>query len=104
MLDLALAYPIGRVLVNTNGLRLAQSDALVQTLAAHRDRVELYFSFSSFRADGQEHFYGRDLRAEKTAALDAAQAAGLFVNLVATVERGVNDDEIGDLVPLRPVA
>ncbi len=97
ILELALAYPIGRVLVNTNGLRLAQSDALVQTLAAHKDRIELYFSLSSFRPDGHEHFYGRDLRAVKTEALDNARAAGLFVNIVATVENGINDGEIGAL-------
>ena len=97
MLDLSLAYPVGRVLVNTNGLRLAQNDALVQTLARHRDRIELYFSFSSFQEAGHTHFYGRDLRREKMAALGAAQDAGLFVNLVATVENGINDDEIGAL-------
>ncbi len=97
ILDLALSYPIGRVLVNTNGLRLGQSDSLVETLAAHRDRVELYFSFSSFQAEVQERLYGKDLRVEKMRALDRAQEAGLFVTLVPTVERGVNEDEIGDL-------
>ena len=97
ILDLALSYPVGRVLVNTNGLRLGQSEALVETLAAHKDRVELYFSFSSFRASGHEHFYGRDLRREKMVALERVRDAGLFVTLVPTVERGVNDDEIGDL-------
>jgi len=97
ILDLALSYPVDRVVVNTNGLRLAQSAALVETLAAHKERVELYFSFSSFRASGHEHFYGRDLRREKTDALEKASAAGLFTTLVPTVERGVNDDEIGDL-------
>ena len=97
ILNLALSYPVGRVLVNTNGLRLGQSASLVETLAAHKDRVELYFSFSSFRAAGHEHFYGRDLLREKTAALEKAQEAGLFITLVPTVERGVNDDEIGDL-------
>ena len=97
ILDLALSYPIGRVLVNTNGLRLGQSAALVETLAAHKERVELYFSFSSFRASAHEHFYGRDLRREKTEALERAREAGLFVTLVPTVERGINDDEIGDL-------
>ena len=97
MLEMALAYPIGRVLINTNGLRLAQSAALVSMLAAHRERVELYFSFGSFRADVQERLYGKDLRREKTEALDRAREAGLFVTLVPTVERGVNDDEIGDL-------
>ncbi|MBV9850816.1 MAG: radical SAM protein [Armatimonadetes bacterium] len=97
ILELALSYPIGRVLVNTNGLRLGRSEALARTLAGHRERIELYFSFSSFRPEGHAHFYGRDLRREKAAALDAARQAGLFVNLVATVERGVNDGEIGDL-------
>ena len=97
ILDLALSYPIGRILVNTNGLRLRQSDALVQTIAAHRDRVELFFSFSSFRAEVHERLYGKDLRVEKREALQRAQEAGLFVTLVPTLERSVNDDEIGDL-------
>ena len=97
MLALALSYPVGRVLVNTNGLRLAQSDALVSGLAAYKERVELFFSFSSFRAATQERLYGRDLREEKTRALRRAQDAGLLTTLVPTVEVGVNDDEIGDL-------
>ena len=97
ILDLALSYPVGRVLVNTNGLRLAQDADLAATLGAHRDRVELYFSFSSFQGDVQERLYGRDLRAEKTTALHRAGEAGLFVTLVPTVERGVNAHEIGDL-------
>lgn len=97
MLELALSYPVGRVLVNTNGLRIAQSDALLSTLAAHKDRVELFFSFSSFKTDVQERLYGRDLRAEKLFALDRAQNAGLLTTLVATVEAGVNECEVGDL-------
>lgn len=94
---LALAYPIGRVLINTNGLRLAQSDALVSTLAEQKERVELFFSFSSFRSEVQKRLYGKDLRSEKTQALDRAQDAGLLTTLVPTVESGVNDDEIGAL-------
>ncbi|MES1227864.1 MAG: radical SAM protein, partial [Armatimonadota bacterium] len=97
MLELALSYPIGRVLINTNGLRMAQSDALMATLSAHRSRIELYFSFGSFRAEVHERLYGRDLRVEKRAALERARDAGIFTTLVPTVERGVNDDEIGDL-------
>lgn len=97
ILGLALSYPIGRILVNTNGLRLAQSDDVLALLAAQKDRVELYFSFSSFRAEAHEHFYGKDLREIKTRALNRAQEAGLLVTLVPTIERGVNDDEIGAL-------
>ena len=97
ILALALEYPVGRILVNTNGLRLEQSDELLALLAAHKDRVELYFSFSSFRPDVQVRLYGRDLTGQKQRALERAQSAELFVTLVATIERGVNDDEIGDL-------
>ena len=97
ILDLALAYPIGRILINTNGLRLRQCDALVARLAAHRDRVELFFSFSSFRPEVHTRLYGKDLRDEKREALRRAQEAGIFVTLVPTIEHGVNDDEIGAL-------
>jgi uncharacterized radical SAM superfamily Fe-S cluster-containing enzyme len=97
ILDAALTYPIGRVLVNTNGLRLNQDAALVERLAAERSRVELYVSFASFRAPVHERLYGRDLRAAKEAALRRAGEAGIFATLVPTVERGVNEDEIGAL-------
>ena len=97
VLDTALSYPVERILVNTNGLRLHQSDEIRDILAARRDRVELYFSFSSFRPDVHVRLYGKDLREEKLNAIKRAQEAGIFVTLVPTVERGVNDDEIGDL-------
>ena len=97
ILELALEYPVGRVLINTNGLRLNQSDELVEALAKHRDRVELFFSFSSFRASVHERLYGKDLRVEKASALLRAKEANLYTTLVPTVERGVNEDEIGEI-------
>lgn len=96
-LDLALTYPIGRILVNTNGLRIAQNDAVRDAIAARRDRIELYLSFASFREATHVHLYGRDLREEKRKALERASEAGIFVTLVPTVENGINDDEIGEL-------
>jgi 7,8-dihydro-6-hydroxymethylpterin dimethyltransferase len=97
VLALAMEYPIGRVLINTNGLRLHQSDDLLALVAGQRRRVELYFSFASFRPSVHERLYGRNLLAEKRSALERAQEAGIFVTLVPTVERGVNEDEIGEL-------
>lgn len=97
ILDLALTYPIDRVLVNTNGLRIAQGGAVADAIAARRGRVELFLSFSSFRPEVHEHLYGKDLHDVKIAALDRARADGVFTTLVPVVERGVNDDEIGEL-------
>lgn len=100
LLDLALQYPIDRVVVNTNGLRLTQSKELVEALRARKDRIELYFSFGSFRPEIHERLYGKDLVARKLEALRIASDAGLFINLVPTVEAGINDDELGELLRL----
>lgn len=97
ILELALSYPIGRILVNTNGLRLNQSDELVTLLSSHRSRVELYFSFASFKPEVHERLYGRDLVATKQAAMNRARDARILMTLVPTIERGVNETEIGDL-------
>ncbi len=97
ILDLVLSYPIDRILVNTNGLRLAQSDAIKDILKRRRKKVELYLSLSSFRPEVHARLYGRNLLAEKRLAVERAKEAGLFVTIVATVEAEINDDELGDL-------
>ncbi len=97
ILDLALSYPIEQVLINTNGLRIAQSDSLCDALHARRKRIELYFSLSGFRLETHMHLYGKDLRAEKERAIVRAMEARIFTNLVVTLERGVNEDEAGSL-------
>ena len=97
IVDAVLAYPVQRVLINTNGLRLATDDALVAALSERSRRVELYFSFASFRPVVHQRLYGRDLTREKRRALERVRDAGIFVTLVPTVESGVNVDEIGDL-------
>jgi uncharacterized radical SAM superfamily Fe-S cluster-containing enzyme len=97
ILDLTLTYPINRVVINTNGLRLNQSAELVNLLHERRKRIELYYSFASFRPEVHERLYGVDLTRHKRQALETARDAGLFVTLVPTVEGGINDDEIGAL-------
>ncbi|MGC4048000.1 MAG: radical SAM protein [Armatimonas sp.] len=94
LLELALSYPVDRVLINTNGVLIPRLSPL---LKKHGDRVELYLSFATLKPERQAHFYGKDLLKQKLRAIEAAKEAGVFVTLVPTVERGVNDDEIGDL-------
>jgi 7,8-dihydro-6-hydroxymethylpterin dimethyltransferase len=97
ILDLVLEYPVHRVLVNTNGLRFVQDGALRDSISRRKDRVELYLSFASFRAPTHERLYGKDLRQVKQKAVELAGESGVFVTLVPTVERGVNEDELGDI-------
>ena len=45
----AMERPITRILLNTNGRRIAKDDAFLRFLADHRDRIEVYLQFDGFR-------------------------------------------------------
>lgn len=97
ILRAVVEYPIDRILINTNGIRITQSPELRDAIKQHRRKVELYLSFASFRKQVHERLYARDLLEVKTRAIRLAAESGVFVTLVPTVERGINDDELGDL-------
>ena len=65
ILDRILERDVTRILVNTNGMRLAHDDALLAALAQRRDRVEVYLQFDGFRAATHRHHRGADLGAIK---------------------------------------
>ena len=90
--------PIVRILLNTNGLRLAHDDQLVGLLRDHRDRVEVYFQYDGLRPATWEHHRGRDLTEVKARTLDRLSGAGIFTTLVMTAALDVNEDEIGGVV------
>ncbi|MGV9737870.1 radical SAM protein [Nocardia farcinica] len=92
------ARPITRILINTNGVRLARDESLVALLAEHRERVEVYLQYDGVSAAASRHHRGGDLRALKAEALRRLSGHGIFTTLVMTVALGVNDDEIGAVV------
>ncbi|HSD48758.1 MAG TPA: radical SAM protein [Actinomycetota bacterium] len=94
----ALRRNIVRVLLNTNGVRLARDDRLIAYLAEHRDRLEVYLQFDGFRASTHRHHRAVDLREVKLRTIERLSAAGVFMTLTMAAERGVNEDEIGDVV------
>jgi 7,8-dihydro-6-hydroxymethylpterin dimethyltransferase len=98
VLDAALARPVGRILINSNGIAIAQDDRLLAYLERHRRRIEVYLQFDGFRAETHRHHRGADLRRIKTRAVERLSAAGVFTTLTMTAALGVNDDEIGDVL------
>ena len=100
LLDELVARPIIRILVNTNGIRLAQDDALLAALVRHRERVEVYLQFDGLTPTGSIHHRGADLLRFKKAALERLTGAGVFTTLTLTAARGVNDDQIGPVIQL----
>ena len=98
LLDAVAARPIVRVLVNTNGIRLAQDDELLALLTRHRERVEVYLQYDGLTADASRHHRGADLRRLKDRAVERLSRAGIFTTLTMTAALGVNDDEIGAVI------
>ncbi|MFI5716555.1 radical SAM protein [Nocardia sp. NPDC051750] len=92
------ARPVTRILINTNGIRLARDEELVRLLARYRERVEVYLQFDGVTAEASKHHRGGDLRAMKDEALQRLSVQGIFTTLVMTAALGVNDDEIGAVV------
>ena len=89
---------ITRVVINTNGRRIARDDRFVEFLRGHRSRIEVYLQFDGVQANTSRLLRNEDVVAEKLEALRRLDAAGIYTTLVATVQRGVNEEEIGDLV------
>jgi len=98
LLEAVAARPIVRVLINTNGLQVAQSDELLALLRKHRQRVEVYLQYDGESADASTHHRGADLRRFKERAIERLSANGIFTTLTMTAALGVNDDEIGVVI------
>ena len=100
ILERALFKNITRVLINTNGRRIARDRAFVERLARFRDRIEIYLQFDGPSASAALHHRGEDVTQEKTRALAAIANAQLWSTLVMTVARGVNDGDVGAVLKL----
>ena len=98
IVEYALSREIDYVMINTNGIRFAKDPALVDLVARHKDRMEIYFQFDGLHDDVYRALRGEPLLETKLAALDALQAADIHVTLVATLQGGVNDEQMGPLV------
>ena len=92
------ARPINRILLNTNGLKIARDDALVAWLADHRERVEVYLQYDGREPGSYRAHRGGDLVRFKESAVDRLSQAQVFTTLTMTVARGVNEHEIGAVI------
>ncbi len=98
ILNLAKTKPIRHIMLNTNGIRIATDKAFVEALAALRPGFEVYLQFDSLKRSALENLRGADLRKVRDQALANLEAAQISTTLVCVVKKGVNDEEIGDIV------
>ncbi len=85
--------------VNTNGIRLAEDRAYAKRLAeAGLDIV--FLQFDGTRDDIYRALRGRELLETKLEAIRVCSELQIGVTLVPTVVRGINDENLGEIVKL----
>lgn len=95
ILELAKRRPIKHLMVNTNGIRIAQDREFVKRLAEYMPGFEIYLQFDSFEEEVLKELRGADLRRIREQALAHLNEFNISTTLVVTLKKGLNDGEIG---------
>lgn len=98
ILDAVKRRPIRHVMINTNGLRIAQEPEFVARLATYAPRLEVYLQFDSLDDEALMDLRGARLSRIRQQALEALERVGLATTLVVVAKRGVNDGEIPEII------
>ncbi|MDE1767203.1 MAG: radical SAM protein [Thaumarchaeota archaeon] len=96
MIRLARAKNIPRVMVNTNGIRISKDEEFVKELG--KLNPVIYLQFDGLTDDTYLKLRGARLKDAKMKAIENLEKYGLMTVLVATIQRGVNESEIGNLI------
>ena len=86
------------VMLNTNGIRIAEDLDFVKELSKFKGRFEIYLQFDSFDDDVYTKIRGRSLKKIKEQAVNNLKEYNIPITLVMTLERDLNDKEIGKVI------
>lgn len=98
ILEAARRRPIRHLMINTNGLRIAREPGFAERLATFMPRFEVYLQFDSLKREPLMALRGADLTSVRQEALQALERNNISTTLVVTLKKGLNDEEIPDIV------
>lgn len=98
ILDLAKQKPIRHLMLNTNGLKIAQDKKFAERLASYQPHFEIYLQFDTFVPQVWQELRGAELSQIKAKAIHILNELNLSTTLVMTLKKGVNTQEIGQLI------
>jgi len=98
IIALAQGKGIKNVMLNTNGIRIAKDSEFVKELGDLSPAI--YLQFDGFDSSTHEALRGADLSNIKTRAIEVLTKHDFTVVLVPTIEKGINDHELGRIVDL----
>ena len=98
ILDYAKTLPIKHIMLNTNGIEIAKDVEFAKRLATYAPDFEIYLQFDSFKEPALLCLRGASLTKIREKALEHLNALNLSTTLVVTLQKGLNDDEIGAII------
>jgi len=98
ILDIAKRKPIRHLMLNTNGIRIAKDPAFAERLATYMPDFEIYLQFDSLQPHVLESLRGENLLDVRMRALENLNRVNLSTTLVVTLQKGLNDKEIGSII------
>ncbi len=98
ILDYAKSLPIRHIMLNTNGIRIAKEKDFAARLKTYSPDFEIYLQFDSFKKEVLQELRGADLTKIRTKAIENLNAVNLSTTLVVTLQKGLNDDEMGKII------
>src|SRR5687767_8223295 len=98
ILDYAKSLPIKHLMLNTNGIQIAKDIELTTRLATYAPNFEIYLQFDSFRKEVHQTMRGANLTSIREEALANLNALNISTTLVVTIQKNLNDDEIGKII------
>lgn len=98
ILDYAKTLPIKHIMVNTNGIEIAKDFEFAKRLKSYSPDFEIYLQFDSFKEEALFSLRGATLGKIRQQALEHLNKLNLSTTLVVTLQKGLNDDEIGKII------
>jgi len=98
VLNLAKSKPIKHLMVNTNGIRVANDADFAKRLRDYMPGFEVYLQFDSLRVAPLRELRGEDLTDIRKRAIDHLNEHNVSTTLVVTLKKGLNDHEIGEII------
>ncbi|WP_299383149.1 radical SAM protein [uncultured Lacinutrix sp.] len=98
IMDYAKSLPIRHLMLNTNGIKIAKDIAFAERLKTYAPDFEVYLQFDSFENSVLRELRGADLNHIREKAIASLNAVNLSTTLVVTLQKGLNDNEIGKII------
>lgn len=98
ILDYAKTLPIKHIMLNTNGIAIANDIEFAEKLKTYSPDFEIYLQFDSFEKDVLQTMRGANLTSIREKAIKNLNEVNLSTTLVVTLQKGLNDHEMGKII------